>query len=672
MASLTFALANCGRTESDPGGDGGSDSFGGESSSGAMVGVGGSQSGAQGGTPAGATTGFGGVTSSGATSFGGASSGATSLGGAASSGATSRGGAPGNTGGSGSAGTPTIDPPHTTSQLDILFMVDNSISMADKQFLLSAAMPQFLARLVTPTCVDANGKDNGTKADAGGTCAIGTPEFEPVHDIHIGVVTSSLGGHGGQTCADSTSDDKAQLLSKVRAPDPSYPYDTWNESGFLAWDPDGTRNAPPGEKDLARFSKGLANMVASVGQTGCGYEASLEAWYRFLVAPDPIESVPQVTDPNSATMPVIPPAAQNQILLQRAAFLRPDSALVIVMLSDENDCSIVDSGQGWLVGAQNFGGGAFHMPRATSACEKSSNDPCCVSCAAAAPAGCPSTGSDPACAQPTLPAQDDNLNLRCFDQKRRFGFDLLYPLQRYVDGLTQTMIPNQSGSLVRNPLFPKGGRTPSMVFLGGIVGVPWQDLASKDSLAAGTPLKYLTHKELTDQGRWSLVLGSPDGTTLPGDKLMFETPKDRSTLFGAAPHPLVGAEAALAASSSSTRTNAINGHETNIADNSELQYACIFALPVIKDCTAGAAACECRMTDSAFNRAVCNGTSQTHARAFPGVRELRVLKAFGDLTGNAVPASICPKTLTDTASPSYGYSPAVNALVDALRPVLVP
>jgi hypothetical protein len=333
----------------------------------------------------------------------------------------------------------------------------------------------------------------------------------------------------------------------------------------------------------------------------------------------------------------------------------------------------MDAGQGWLVGQQNLGGSAFHMPRATSACEKSPNDRCCVSCASAAPAGCPSTASEPACAQPaTWSALDDNLNLRCFDQKRRFGFDLLYPLQRYVDGLTQTMIASQSGKLVRNPLFPKGGRTPSMVFLSGIVGVPWQDLASKDSLSDSAPLKYLKHKELIDQGRWPMILGSEDGTTLPGDKLMFETPRDRRSLFGPVPHPLVGASATLASSSSSTRVNVINGHESNIADNVELQYACIFALPVIKDCAAGAAACDCKTTDAMYNRAVCNGTSQTHAKAYPGIRELRVLKAFGDLTGNAVPASICPKTLTDTANPSYGYSPAVNALVDAIRPVLVP
>ena len=65
----------------------------------------------------------------------------------------------------------------------------------------------------------------------------------------------------------------------------------------------------------------------------------------------------------------------------------------------------------------------------------------------------------------------------------------------------------------------------------------------------------------------------------------------------------------------------------------------------------------------------CN-TTQTHAKAYPGIRELRVLKAFGDLTGNAVTTSICPKTLVN--SDSYGYGPAVAALVNTLKPVLLP
>jgi hypothetical protein len=204
--------------------------------------------------------------------------------------------------------------------------------------------------------------------------------------------------------------------------------------------------------------------------------------------------------------------------------------------------------------------------------------------------------------------------------------------------------------------------------------VPWQDLAAQESLISGAPLKYLSHTELTAQGRWPLVLGSlGDADTAPGvpeDKLMFETSLDRTTLFPGSSHPLLGAK--LTSAKASGQPNPINGHESNIADNGDLQYACIFPLQAPKDCTAGAAACDCKPTDAAFNRPLCNGTTQTHAKAYPSVRELRVLQAFGDLTGNAITTSICPKTLTASLSdPEYGYHPAIAALVTSMRSVLV-
>ena len=31
--------------------------------------------------------------------------------------------------------------------------------------------------------------------------------------------------------------------------------------------------------------------MAAAGENGCGYEASLEAWYRFLVDPEPPSAV---------------------------------------------------------------------------------------------------------------------------------------------------------------------------------------------------------------------------------------------------------------------------------------------------------------------------------------------------------------------------------------------
>jgi hypothetical protein len=150
---------------------------------------------------------------------------------------------------------------------------------------------------------------------------------------------------------------------------------------------------------------------------------------------------------------------------------------------------------------------------------------------------------------------------------------------------------------------------------------------------------------------------------------MVETTLDRTTLFGPAFHPLLGGAAALAAASSDGQPNAINGHESNIGELNDLQYACIFPLPAPRDCSSGAPGCDCKVTDVPSNRPICNGTTQTHAKAYPSLRELEVLKRFGDLTGNAIPASICPKTISP-ANPASGYGPAMTALVERLKSVL--
>ena len=165
----------------------------------------------------------------------------------------------------------------------------------------------------------------------------------PVTDLHIAAITSSLGAHGGTVCATPTGaddhlDDKAQLLPSVRTGIASY-----QDSGFLSFNASG--NA--GITDPSVISNQLSALINAAGEHGCGYEATLESMYRFLIDPNPPESVDLVNN-------VSTPGATNQTLLaQRAAFLRPDSSVAIVILSDENDCSIVDAGVGWFVGSSN-------------------------------------------------------------------------------------------------------------------------------------------------------------------------------------------------------------------------------------------------------------------------------------------------------------------------------
>src|SRR5262249_13329906 len=90
-------------------------------------------------------------------------------------------------------------------KVDLLFAIDNSASMGDKQAILQQAVPNLLDGLLHPHCVDTDGNhaNPDKQADPTGTkdthygCPQGyDPEFKPVTDMHIGVVSSSLGNFG--------------------------------------------------------------------------------------------------------------------------------------------------------------------------------------------------------------------------------------------------------------------------------------------------------------------------------------------------------------------------------------------------------------------------------------------------------------------------------------------
>ena len=606
-------------------------------------------------------------------------------------------------------------------KIDLLFMVDNSVSMADKQEILKDAVPVLVSRLVNPICVDGMGAPTG-ETSANGTCTKGAPEFNPIGDIHIGIVSSSLGAHGGTVCATGaatdTLDDKGELIGARRPapggmanPTAALNFDitrTWNSKGFLAWDPSGTRNNPAGTKDAMVLQTAFQDMIVATGEHGCGYEASLEAWYRFLIDPEPPLAVTQsngVTVRGSALTldpktkkPVLDAmgnptctGCDTTLLAQRKAFLRPDSLVAVVMMSDENDCSIRDDSVGWFVGA------SARMPRSTAACDANPNDPCCRSCAqkeSAPPANCPALSADAVCKDVpagqqyvTWDALHDNLNLRCYNQHKRFGFDLLYETGRYVNGLKSTTLQLQSNPSVSvtNPLYDTTGtskapRDPSLVFLAGIVGVPWQDIADDASLT-GAGLNYLTAKELVAKDRWGVLLGAPQGAmpgavpVPPSDPFMVESIDPRT---GTNPVAMV---ATAPATSTNPQASVINGHEYNLPNQDDLQYACIFKLKTPKTCMAGDNACDCAPDKmgattalTAANSPLCQGgsgiTNQVYAKAYPGARELQVLKDLGD---NAIVASICPKVVNSAnpgSDPNYGYNPAVGAIIERLKEAL--
>jgi len=570
-------------------------------------------------------------------------------------------------------------------KIDLLFMIDNSISMADKQQILAAAVPVLVNRLIAPICLDANDMPTG----ASSPCPNGqSPEFKAIEDIHIGVITSSIGDHGsadvcseGSTMnANATYNDKGQFVPTVYTNLPNrMGLQSYNGQGFLVWDPRMPGGGimphnPPGFSNATQFIDAFTDHVTATGENGCGYEAQLESWYRFLVDPEPVDSM---TNDGRVS---VRGAVNQTVLAQRAAFLRPDSLLAIIMLTDENDCSIVDEAgtQGWLI---PFKGGpnanSWRMPRAHAICQTNPNDPGCAPCGNGDP--------DPGCmgGAPYTPAEDAP-NVRCFRQKQRFGIDLLYPTQRYVDGLKSIQIdPRYNGTLVENPIYkPAGAGAPprdgGLVFLAGIVGVPWQDIATPETLNDPRALVYMNSEELADRARWPVILGEPYNAVEPLDPFMIEAIDPRPTGLT---NPILPAEAILPPDS--TAMNRINGHEQAViaAERADLQFACIFPLAAPYDCNAmNEGGCDCNADEFPKSSPLCTYPGgagmdgrQERAKAYPGLRELQVLK---DVGSNAIVASICPKNIQPangasmTTDPNYGYNPAVSAIVERLKEAL--
>jgi hypothetical protein len=537
-------------------------------------------------------------------------------------------------------------------------MIDNSSSMADKQVMLTRSVSDLVGRFTNP------------------------PDFEPINDIHIGIISSSLGGHGSSGVCDqpdsrktfSHNDDKGHLLARG-------PMDAaisvMGGKPFLDWNP-----TMGGYGDASAIGAPFAQMVTGVGEHGCGYEASLESIYRFLIDPDPYDTI-SIDKRVGGLGEAVLTGTDFTVLQQRKEFLRPDSLVAVVMMTDENDCSIVDGGQNFYVIAPASGTPPKGiLTGGTSACQVNPNDPCCFSCLQHTrpedppPPGCVSSQDDPICARGPLLESEDPANLRCFHQKQRYGIDFLYPVKRYIDGFTSTEIVDRHGDAVKNPLYDDlqcvnhqgcaAERDKTYVFLAGIVGVPWQDIANDpNDLTKG----YKTAKQINDENLWAKVLGNPH----PSDQSAPVPPTDVHMIESVAPRaglPLPDAEA---------DADPIDGHEWDTSKDSppnrDLQYACTFPLPTPRACT-DSTDCDCADPSGGSvadtKNPLCQGalgysTTQLRAKAYPGLRELEVLQGLND---QAVVASICPANVTDESRADFGYRPAVDALVGRMRSAL--
>ncbi|HVW25167.1 MAG TPA: hypothetical protein VHC69_07325 [Polyangiaceae bacterium] len=582
-------------------------------------------------------------------------------------------------------------------KIDLLFMIDNSTSMDDKQKVLEEAVPDLVERLVNPNCVNPNDPSVPPQKAASPDADCPAPlmrEFTPIRDIHVGIVTSSLGNHGDNSyCASDDSNPVTQenndhgwlIGSRSRFSVPSGGQAPTPE-GFLDWNPDTDPNA-----SLGAFKTTFAQMTVAVGSQGCGYESQLESAYRFLVDPNPYATIVLQNCPGSGNKCAYPTGRDAKLLAQRAAFLRQDSLVAIILLTDENDCSIRESGQGY------YASSTIALPRAATICASNPNDPCCYSCAEKPPTGC---AKDPICDQNEPGDTSKQAGLRCFHEVQRFGIDFLYPTARYVNAFSQPQLctslpalapadascPDADGDrkpdIVDNPLFKTdtaATRDPSLVFVAGIIGVPWQDIASSKT-EDGTDypsgeLHYQNADQLAANKTWDVILGNDnpgDGQPpIPAiDALMQESQGQRSGVDDEQPpKPLADPSAGYLA-------NPINGHEW-LTGTDDLQYACIFKLNEAdaKQCANADvnSGCDCEQDGVDAKNPLCQdssgnySTTQRFAKAYPGLRELQVLK---DLDKHSIVASICARNLEDDTRQDYGYRPAVDAIVDRLKEVL--
>ena len=211
----------------------------------------------------------------------------------------------------------------------------------------------------------------------------------PCSTSDIGLVSSSLGTFGANGCPETpppscttkgdtiSNNDHGHLVTR-KDPCGTGDVPTYQGLGFLAWDP-AQKLVPPGEAQVGDptakppapgLSTSLHDLVIGDGQLGCGFESQDEAWYRFLVDPTPYQSIALV---NNA---VVVTGIDQALLQQRRDFLRPDSLLAVVVVSDETDTSIKQFSSYPI-----FAVAGLHMPHARQECtQKGPLDPCCASC----------------------------------------------------------------------------------------------------------------------------------------------------------------------------------------------------------------------------------------------------------------------------------------------------
>jgi len=184
-----------------------------------------------------------------------------------------------------------------TNKLDLLFMIDNSASMSPLQQKLVDAFPSVL---------------DAFKANP----LTGQPA-----DLHVAVVSSSYGGGAwsnvNQCGTGSHPGDDAGIFQQGPGGARSGACTGLNDGETYLMTGDGT--TPP------NFTGSVGDVfacMALLGDTGCGFESQFESVQTALTRAAMPKGLAPGGDPDNG------------------GFLRPDARLAVVMLTNEDDCSV--------------------------------------------------------------------------------------------------------------------------------------------------------------------------------------------------------------------------------------------------------------------------------------------------------------------------------------------
>lgn len=209
-----------------------------------------------------------------------------------------------------------VTPTPCPRDLDLLLVIESGGGVSEEQAGLARELPFLVTSLAT-------GDEDGD----------GATDFEPIRSLHLGVVGSDLGAEPEDLAGCSGLGDDG-ILQRVGS-----------EDGARC------RGVAPGifefvsaVDDVDAFAS-VVVCAPILGIAGCTFEQHLEASLKALAPAPTSDATSPVAWTRAGYRPPIfrdgtfghgGPGAEND------GFLRPDSALAIIVLAEEDDCSLLD------------------------------------------------------------------------------------------------------------------------------------------------------------------------------------------------------------------------------------------------------------------------------------------------------------------------------------------